>query len=69
MVVAFGVVPAGVSVEMLSHPRFAASWLAFNVLCAELEDDVDGELEDDGLSEAADAVLDGSSSDPEFEVA
>lgn len=54
---------------MLSHPRFAASWLAFNVLCAELEDDVDGELEDDGLSEAADAVLDGSSSDPEFEVA
>ena len=69
IVVAFGVVPAGVSVEMLSQPRFAAIWLAFNVLCAELEDDFDGELAGDGRSEVADAEVEGSSDDPEFEVA
>lgn len=54
---------------MLSQPRFAAIWLAFNVLCAELEDDFDGELEGDGRSEVADAEVVGSSDDPEFEVA
>lgn len=54
---------------MLSQPRFAAIWLAVKALCGELEDDFDGELEDEGLSEAADTDVDGSSDDPEFEVA
>ncbi len=34
IVLAFGVVPTGVSLLMLSHPRFAAIWLAVALLAA-----------------------------------